>query len=88
MMGLNILPSVPVDGNNNAHHLIEKHSSHKPLVDLERCGDAAPAPPLCMNDPNLEPEGPDVGDVPPSSGSFAPRETGKELITVSLKSCL
>ncbi|XP_017565607.1 uncharacterized protein LOC108434754 [Pygocentrus nattereri] len=82
MMGLNILPSVPMDRNSSLHHQNEKHESPEPHLDPEtgQCDtvDAATAPCFCLHGNNLGPGDPVVGKMPPITGSSAQGKAGPE----------
>ncbi|KAL6486888.1 hypothetical protein MHYP_G00035140 [Metynnis hypsauchen] len=82
MMGLNILPSVPMDRNSSLHHQNEKHESPEPHLDPEtgRCDtvDTASAPCFCLRGNNLGPGDPVVSKMPALTGSSAEGKAGPE----------
>ncbi|XP_036429464.1 uncharacterized protein LOC118810054 [Colossoma macropomum] len=91
MMGLNILPSVPMDRNSSLHHQNEKHASPEPHLDLEtgQCDtvDTASAPCFCLHGNNLGPGDPDVSKMPPLMGSCIQRKAGKYHATYTVSWC-
>ncbi|KAG9275567.1 hypothetical protein AMEX_G10096 [Astyanax mexicanus] len=82
MMGLNILPSGPMDRKSDMHHLCDKCAPSKLHLDLkvgqgESLGtDAVPC--LCVDGGDLGADGPDVVKIPPSLGCSAQGEAGSE----------